>query len=81
MYRVTNIFGGQLVCTLASGETLRLDNKQFATIKDTDKTDYLNTIERKGYIKCVHIEEGTDAHPAPSSKKTKKLVTNNEKED
>lgn len=51
-YKLTNISGGQIVCNLASGETLRLDNKGTQTIKNTDMTEHLLNLEKLGYMKC-----------------------------
>ena len=51
-YKLTNISGGQIVCNLASGETLRLDNKGVQTIKNTDITEHLLNLEKLGYMKC-----------------------------
>lgn len=51
-YKLTNISGGQIVCDLASGETLRLDNKSTQTIKNTDMTEHLLNLEKLGYMKC-----------------------------
>ena len=68
MYQVTNISGGQLVCTLASGDTLRLDNKEQTTIKNSDLTEYLKRIEIKGLIVCTKVEESANT-PTPKRKK------------
>lgn len=84
MYRVLNISGGQLVCTLASGNTLRLDDRKYQEIKDTDMTDYLKHIESLGLVKCTKIvEEETPVNvPAPTAnKKGLKKTMNDEKED
>lgn len=84
MYRVLNIFGGQLVCTLASGDTLRIDDRKYQEIKDTDMTDYLKHIESLGLVKCTKIvEEETPVNvPAPTAnKKGHKKTVNDEKED
>ena len=62
-YKLTNISGGQIVCDLASGETLRLDNKQSTTIKDSDITEHIRVLEKRGYMLC---EEKS------STKRTKK---------
>lgn len=84
MYRVLNISGGQLVCTLASGNTMRLDDRKYQEIKDTDMTDYLKHIESLGLVKCTKIvEEETPVDvPAPTAnKKGLKKTMNDEKED
>ena len=51
-YKLTNISGGQIVCNLASGATLRLDNRGVQTIKNTDITEHLLNLEKLGYMKC-----------------------------
>lgn len=53
MYKILNILGGELVCTLASGTTLRLEDRKSVTIKDSEMNDYLRTIESKGFIKIT----------------------------
>ena len=50
-YKLTNISGGQIVCDLAvEGSTLRLDNKQTKTIKDTEITPHIRNLVSKGLI-------------------------------
>lgn len=62
MYRVTNISGGQLVCTLADGKTtLRLDNKKSEEVSEKNMTPYLRSIEKKKLVKIVQIEDKTTA--------------------
>lgn len=51
-YKLTNISGGQIVCDLASGETLRLDNRQSKVIKDSDITEHIKILESRGYMLC-----------------------------
>lgn len=84
MYRVLNLSGGQLVCTLASGETLRVDDRKTKEVKDTDMTEYLEHLESIGYVKCTKIVE-EDAEPVVTTSATKKGLkktnVNNEKED
>lgn len=80
MYRVLNISGGQIVCTLASGETLRLNDRKHTEIKDTDMTDYLKHIESLGLIKCTKIVVEEEVSNTTPNKKSKKTV-NDEKED
>ena len=44
-YKLTNISGGQIVCDLAvEGKTLRLDNKQTTTIKDSEITPHIKNL-------------------------------------
>ena len=68
-YKVLNISDGQLVCDLASGETLRLDMKEDKTIVDSDITDYLLHLESIGRVKMIKIEEQVEES---ASKKTSK---------
>lgn len=50
-YTLTNISGGQIVCDLAvKGSTLRLDDKQTKTIKDTEITSHIRNLVSKGLI-------------------------------
>ncbi len=58
-YKVTNISDGQLVNTLASGNTLRLNVGEHTTITDSDITDYLTHLEGLGMLKMEKIEEKT----------------------
>lgn len=80
MYRVQNILGGQIVCTLASGETLRLSDREYQEVKNTDMTDYLKHIESLGLVKCTKIVEEETETPTPK-KGLKKTNVNDEKED
>lgn len=73
MYRVLNISGGQLVCDLGGGGTLRLDDKEDMNIKDTDMTDHIQHLESLGYIKCTKVAEETPVVKSPAK--------NNKKED
>lgn len=57
MYKVTNLSRGQIVSTLKSGETLRLDYNVPTEVQDCDMTPYLKTIEGKGLIKIEVIAE------------------------
>lgn len=58
-YKLTNISGGQLVCDLAvEGKTLRLNNKQTKTIKDTEMTPHIKNLVTKGLILSEEISVG-----------------------
>lgn len=49
--KLTNISGGQIVCDLAvAGKTLRLNNRQSKTIKDTEITPHIKNLVKKGLI-------------------------------
>lgn len=65
MIAVTNISGGQLVCDLASGKTLRLDNKQTQTINENEVTEYLKTLESRGFIKMKTLDKVSETKTTP----------------
>lgn len=72
-YKVLNISDGQLVCDLASGETLRLNMKEDKTIADSDITDYLFHLESIGRVKMIKIEEQVEeSAPKKTPKKSQK---------
>lgn len=49
--KLTNISGGQIVCDLAvKGKTLRLNNRQTETIKDTEITPHIENLVTKGLM-------------------------------
>ena len=57
-YNLTNISGGQIVCDLAvKGKTLRLNNRQSKTIKDTEITPHIMNMIDKGLILSVQVLE------------------------
>lgn len=68
MYRVTNISGGMLVCTLADGKTtLRLKDGKHQDIEEGLMTKYLRDIEKQ---KLVRIEDlSTTPIAAPAAEK------------
>lgn len=57
MITLINRIGGQLVCDLNSGETLRLNNKESATIKDSEITGYLECLIQKGLVVSNVVKE------------------------
>lgn len=59
MIKIQNCMGGQLVCSLSDGSTLRLDPKESETVTNTKITPYLKHIGAKGYIKITEIAEKT----------------------
>ncbi len=75
MYKLLNLSGGQLVCTLNSGKTLRVDDRKTEEISDEDRVGYIEHLESEGLVKCTKI---VTEEPAVSPKKSKKQ---NEKED
>lgn len=59
-YKLTNISGGLIVCDLAvAGKTLRLNNKQDKTIKDTEITPHIKNLVNKGLILCETVSVET----------------------
>lgn len=71
MITLINRTGGQLVCTLNSGETLRLDNKQSANIKDSDVTSHIENLNKKGLVVCI-VSKEVEKVEKPTQKKSKK---------
>lgn len=72
MIQVTNISGGQIVCDLAGGKTLRINNKESQTINDIEVTPYLKTLESKGLMKMRTLVEEVktkENKPVSSTKK------------
>ena len=76
MYKLLNLSGSQLVYTLKSGKTLRVDDRKTEEISDEDRDGYIEHLESEGLVKCTKI---ITEEPAVSPKKSKKQ--NNEKED
>ena len=79
MYKITNISGGQLVCTLASGDTLRLDCNQSKDVADKEVTPYLQNVANKGIVLLAHVADKVSTENKKIIKKTAKAV--NEKEE
>lgn len=78
MLKLTNISGGQIVCDLATeGKTLRLNNKQSKTIKNTEITKHIKTLVTKGLILSETVSEETKT----TKKDTVKNNSNKEKEE
>lgn len=79
-YVITNVSGGQLVCSLKDPKkTLRLDNKEASNpIDDKEITPYLENLVKKGYIKMKKLEGNTA--PKATNKVAEKSV-NKEKEE
>lgn len=77
-YKLTNKSGGQIVCDLAvEGKTLRLNNKQSKTIKDTEITPHIKNLVSKGLILSEEVKE----QPQPTKKTTAPIKSGKEKED
>ena len=72
-YKLTNISGGQIVCDLAiEGKTLRLDNKQSKTIKDTEITSYIRKLVTAGLLFSEEISVEKKSTKKNTVKKTVK---------
>lgn len=57
-YKLTNISGGQIVCdTAVEGKTLRLNNRQSDTIKESEITRHIENLESKGLLLIEYIPE------------------------
>lgn len=54
-YKLTNISGGQIVCDLANGETLRLNNKESQNVKESEITPHIRNLEILGLMMCREI--------------------------
>ena len=67
---LTNKTGGQLVCSLNSGNTLRLNNKQSTTVKDTEVTQHIETLVSKGLVISRVVKE-KEITPTPKKSKEK----------
>lgn len=75
-YKLTNNSGGLIVCDLAiKGKTLRLNNKQTKTIKDSEITPHINNLVAKRLILSESIAEKT------TKKETIQKNSNKEKEE
>lgn len=68
--KITNNSGGQLVCTLKDGTTLRLNNKKTCYVSNSKITPYITGLSNKG---LVFLEE--------TQTKTKKQVKEEIKEE
>ena len=59
-YKLTNKSGGLIVCDLAvEGETLRLNNNQTKTIKDTEITPHIKNLVAKGLVLSELVQTRT----------------------
>ena len=77
-YKLTNNSGGQIVCDLnGDKKTLRLNNKQSTTIKDTEITPHIKNLVSKGLI----LSEEVSVKDTTKTKKTTVSNSNKEKEE
>ena len=72
MIKLTNVSGGQIVCDLKSGETLRLNNRQETTIKDSDMTKYLQNLNKQGIVVAKNITDSKVTTKEVGKNKVKK---------
>ena len=73
LYRITNISGGQVVCdTAIKGKTLRLNDRQSETIKDTEMTPYIERQVKMGIFLSETVSDETKSTKATVSKNSKK---------
>lgn len=71
--KLTNISGGQIVCDLAvAGKTLRLNNKQSKTIKDTEITPHIKNLVIKGLILSEEVVTPQATKKETTSTRSKK---------
>lgn len=49
-YKLTNICGGLIVCSLSDGSTLRLNNRQTKVVTDTEMTSHIRNLILKGLM-------------------------------
>lgn len=71
--KLTNNCGGQLVDTLKSGTTLRLNNRESITVDNTELTPHIETLISKGLVLSDEVpsmvEESTEEEKPTSHKK------------
>lgn len=72
MIKITNISGGELVCDLKDGETLRLSNRETTNITEDNVTDYLENIAEKNLIILERLSTNTYSNTTPTPKKEDK---------
>lgn len=57
--RLTNKSGGLIVCDLADGTTLRLNNKASDTIEDSAVTKHIKNLVTKGLLLSKEVKSET----------------------
>lgn len=73
MIKLKNISGGQIVCDLADGSTLRLNNKQEETFSEKQVTKHIKHLVKKGLLVSTSVvKESTEK----SGKKEKEVKEN-----
>ena len=78
MVKLTNVSkeAGQLVCSLKSGKTLRLDKKQTKEIAQEDVSTQIDNLIKKGHLMCVEVRQIQTTKSLPK----KEVADNKEKE-
>lgn len=71
MTKLTNISGGLLVCDLKDGSTLRLNNKQSGTFKDSVITKHIETLVSKGLVRKEVVKEQQKSAEKSATRKVK----------
>lgn len=70
MFKLTNISGGLLVCDLAGeSKTLRLKNRQFTTVEDSEMTPHINRLVDLGLVLSEEVSNETKATKKSTAKK------------
>ena len=74
--KLTNNCGGQLVDTLKSGTTLRLDNKKSMAVDNAELTPHIETLIAKGLVLSEAVpnmvDEPTEIKKPTSKKRSSK---------
>lgn len=83
MYKLTNNSGGQIVCDLAKGGTLRLNNKKSITVNETEITKHIQNLMASGAIlsEQVNVNSETNTNNNNTAKKVPTQKSGKEKED
>lgn len=73
MKKVLNISGGQIVYSLPSGQTLRLNDREEMSVSVSDMEGYLTTIEGKGLIKVTDFPDSASVEESSSASEESSL--------
>lgn len=66
--KLKNISGGQIVCDLADGKVLRLNNNQSVTFSDNQITKHIKNLVTKGLLMSV-VEQPAKTVEKPVKKR------------
>lgn len=84
-YNITNISGGLLVYDLLNGNTLRLNNRQCKTLKETEVDSkilkHLETLSLKGLILLEKVKVQEHKEKKEVKKENPKVNENESKEE